>query len=84
MTGRPAGSPADHARAAHVRTMFDRIAGRYDLLNRLLTFGMDVGWRRQAVAALALPPGSLVLDLACGTGDLCVELLRAGHRTVGV
>jgi demethylmenaquinone methyltransferase/2-methoxy-6-polyprenyl-1,4-benzoquinol methylase len=63
--------------------MFDRIAGRYDILNRILTFGMDVGWRRRAVGALGLPPGSLVLDLACGTGALSRELQRAGHRPVG-
>jgi demethylmenaquinone methyltransferase / 2-methoxy-6-polyprenyl-1,4-benzoquinol methylase len=72
-----------HSRAAHVREMFDRIAGRYDLLNRILTFGMDTGWRRRAVQALALPPGSLVLDVACGTGALCRELERAGHRPKG-
>jgi demethylmenaquinone methyltransferase/2-methoxy-6-polyprenyl-1,4-benzoquinol methylase len=71
------------SRAVLVREMFDRIADRYDFLNRVLTFGMDVGWRRRAVRALALPPGSLVLDLACGTGDLCRELVRAGHRPVG-
>jgi demethylmenaquinone methyltransferase / 2-methoxy-6-polyprenyl-1,4-benzoquinol methylase len=78
-----AGPEPGETRAARVREMFDRIAGRYDLLNRLLTFGMDVGWRRRAVRALALPPGSLVLDLACGTGALCRELVRAGHRPVG-
>jgi demethylmenaquinone methyltransferase / 2-methoxy-6-polyprenyl-1,4-benzoquinol methylase len=66
-----------------VREMFDRIAGRYDFLNRLLTLGMDAGWRRRAVRMLALPAGSLVLDLACGTGALCRELERAGHRPVG-
>jgi demethylmenaquinone methyltransferase/2-methoxy-6-polyprenyl-1,4-benzoquinol methylase len=67
-----------------VEAMFDRIAPRYDALNRLLTFRMDVGWRREAVDALALPPGSRVLDLACGTGDLCRTLASAGHRPVGV
>jgi demethylmenaquinone methyltransferase/2-methoxy-6-polyprenyl-1,4-benzoquinol methylase len=44
---------------------------------------MDVGWRRRAVAELRLPGGALVADLACGTGDLCVELSRAGYRPVG-
>ncbi|HEX2041843.1 MAG TPA: ubiquinone/menaquinone biosynthesis methyltransferase [Acidimicrobiales bacterium] len=67
-----------------VETMFDRIAPRYDLLNRLLTFGMDVGWRRRAVRSLGLPAGSKVLDLACGTGDLCRELAASGLRPVGV
>jgi demethylmenaquinone methyltransferase/2-methoxy-6-polyprenyl-1,4-benzoquinol methylase len=72
---------ADKPRA--VEDMFDRIAPRYDLLNRMLTFRMDVGWRRQAVQALQLPPSSRVLDLACGTGDLCGTLVRAGHEPVG-
>ena len=67
-----------------VDRMFDTIAPRYDLLNRLLTFGMDVGWRRRAVRSLALAPGSVVLDLACGTGDLCRELAAAGLRPLGV
>ncbi len=75
--------PTGQEKAVAVRGMFDRIAGRYDLLNRTLTLGMDVGWRRRAVRALALPPGSRVLDVACGTGDFCRELLAAGHRPVG-
>ncbi|MGH2706226.1 MAG: ubiquinone/menaquinone biosynthesis methyltransferase [Actinomycetota bacterium] len=75
-------SGAEKARA--VRSMFDAIAPRYDLLNRILSLGMDVGWRRRSVAALALPPGSVVVDVACGTGDLCNELERAGYRPVGV
>jgi demethylmenaquinone methyltransferase/2-methoxy-6-polyprenyl-1,4-benzoquinol methylase len=64
--------------------MFDRIAGRYDALNRTLTFGMDVLWRRRAVRSLDLPAGARVLDVACGTGDLCRELASAGYRPVGV
>jgi demethylmenaquinone methyltransferase/2-methoxy-6-polyprenyl-1,4-benzoquinol methylase len=64
--------------------MFDRIAGRYDLVNRVMTFGMDVGWRRRTVRELRLPGRSIVADLACGTGDLCSELVGAGYRTVGV
>lgn len=66
-----------------VEEMFDRIAPRYDALNRVLTFRMDVGWRKKAVATLALPRGSRVLDLACGTGDLCRTLTDAGLRPVG-
>jgi demethylmenaquinone methyltransferase / 2-methoxy-6-polyprenyl-1,4-benzoquinol methylase len=49
----------------------------------VMTFGMDAGWRRRAVRELALPPGSRVFDLACGTGDLCRVLAAAGHRPVG-
>jgi demethylmenaquinone methyltransferase/2-methoxy-6-polyprenyl-1,4-benzoquinol methylase len=73
---------ADKPRA--VEAMFDRIAPRYDLLNRLLTFRMDVGWRTTAVRELALPHSARVLDLACGTGDLCRTLADAGHVPVGV
>ena len=68
------GLPQGEEKARVVRTMFDRVAERYDLVNRVMTFGMDVGWRRRAVAELRLPGGSLVADLACGTGDLCNEL----------
>ena len=67
-----------------VEAMFDRIAPRYDALNRVLTFRMDVGWRRAAAHALALPDSSRVLDLACGTGDLCRTLAEAGHHPVGL
>ena len=64
--------------------MFDEIAPRYDLLNRLLTFRLDTRWRRLAVAALGLQSGEAVIDVACGTGDLCNELESAGLRVVGV
>src|SRR5262245_53215853 len=63
--------------------MFDRISARYDLVNRVMTFGMDVGWRRRTVSELRLPGNALVADLACGTGDLCEELLADGYRAVG-
>lgn len=66
-----------------VRAMFDRIAPRYDLVNRLMTFGLDQGWRRRAVTLLGLPAGSVVLDLACGTGDLVAATRAAGHRSLG-
>ncbi|MGZ5214402.1 MAG: ubiquinone/menaquinone biosynthesis methyltransferase [Actinomycetota bacterium] len=66
-----------------VRSLFDTISGRYDLVNRVMTFGMDTGWRRRAVNDLRLPGGALVLDLACGTGDLCRELQRHGYRVMG-
>jgi demethylmenaquinone methyltransferase/2-methoxy-6-polyprenyl-1,4-benzoquinol methylase len=73
---------AEKARA--VEDMFDRIAPRYDLLNRVLTLRMDVGWRRAAVRTLRLPAGARVVDVACGTGDFCRELGRAGYSPVGV
>ncbi|MGZ5354715.1 MAG: class I SAM-dependent methyltransferase, partial [Actinomycetota bacterium] len=68
--------PQGAQKARAVREMFDRVAHRYDLVNRVMTFGLDVGWRRRAVAALRLPGGARVADLACGTGDLCTELGR--------
>ena len=67
-----------------VRSMFDAIAPRYDMVNRIMTFRLDVRWRRRAVRDLRLPAGSLVLDLAAGTGDLSIDLARAGHRPVGM
>jgi demethylmenaquinone methyltransferase/2-methoxy-6-polyprenyl-1,4-benzoquinol methylase len=76
--------PDDAVKPRAVEDMFDRIAPRYDLLNRLLTFRMDVGWRRHTVRALELTPGARVLDLACGTGDLCRELQRGGLQPIGV
>jgi demethylmenaquinone methyltransferase/2-methoxy-6-polyprenyl-1,4-benzoquinol methylase len=67
-----------------VRELFDRISGRYDLVNRVMTLGMDIGWRRRTAGELRLPAGARVIDLACGTGDLCRELRRKGYRVVGV
>jgi demethylmenaquinone methyltransferase/2-methoxy-6-polyprenyl-1,4-benzoquinol methylase len=53
-------------------------------MNRLMTFGMDRRWRRDAVEALALPRDSRALDLACGSGDFCADLARIGVRVVGL
>ena len=75
--------PRGEEKARAVRAMFDRIAPRYDRLNRIMTFGLDRGWRRKSIAALELPPGSTVVDVACGTGDFCNELQRAGMEPVG-
>jgi demethylmenaquinone methyltransferase / 2-methoxy-6-polyprenyl-1,4-benzoquinol methylase len=73
----------DEKRAA-VRSMFDAIAPRYDLVNRIMTFRLDVGWRRRSVRALGLPAGDVVVDLAAGTGDLCRDLEASGYVAVGV
>ena len=76
--------PQGQAKAAAVREMFDTIAPRYDLINRIMTFRLDVRWRRKAVRLLNLPADSTVLDLASGTGDLCIDLSRAGYRPISV
>ena len=76
--------PTGDAKAGAVREMFDTIAPRYDLVNRIMTFRLDVRWRKRAIRELALPSGSRILDLASGTGDLCVELEKAGHRPISV
>ena len=85
----PALPDADHLpegdeKAAAVRAMFDTIAPRYDLVNRIMTFRLDVAWRRRAIGALDLGSRAIVLDLACGTGDMCRDLTDAGLRPVGV
>lgn len=64
-------------RAAYVRTMFARIAGRYDVMNRLMTFGQDGSWRRYVLEQAALAPGQRLLDLGTGTGDLALAALQA-------
>jgi len=66
-----------------VRRMFDRISPVYDLMNRVMTAGLDRRWRAATVAAV-VRPGDRVLDACCGTGDLAVEAERAGARVVGI
>jgi demethylmenaquinone methyltransferase / 2-methoxy-6-polyprenyl-1,4-benzoquinol methylase len=75
------GPDADTAKAAYVRSMFARIVPRYDLINRLMTMGLDRQWRRMT-AELTAPRGAVALDLATGTGDLALELARQGGRFV--
>ena len=66
-----------------VRGMFDRIAPIYDVMNRVMTAGLDRRWRKLAVAEVVWP-GDRVLDACCGTGDLAVEAERRGGRVVGL
>jgi demethylmenaquinone methyltransferase / 2-methoxy-6-polyprenyl-1,4-benzoquinol methylase len=80
----PDSLPQGDEKATAVRSMFDAIAPRYDLVNRIMTFRLDVRWRRVTVRSLTLRPGSTVLDLACGTGDLCRELQSSALVPVGV
>ena len=76
--------PVGEEKALAVQRMFDAIAPRYEVVNRVMTFGLDERWRRKAIDALGLPTGSLVLDLASGTGDFCRLSQRAGHHCIGV
>ncbi len=76
--------PEGDEKVAAVRDMFDAIAPKYDRLNRIISFRLDVRWRKRAVRDLALAPGSRVLDLASGTGDLCVDLEAARIRPISV
>jgi len=76
--------PAAEEKQPFVQEMFDRIAPSYDRVNRVMTFGLDLSWRRRLVGMLGLPSGARVLDLACGTGDLLAILERQGARPVGL
>jgi demethylmenaquinone methyltransferase / 2-methoxy-6-polyprenyl-1,4-benzoquinol methylase len=73
------------ARSRYVQTMFARIAGRYDLMNRLMTGGQDLRWRRYLIQQVALPANGRLLDIATGTGDIALEGLRqvSGLQAVG-
>ncbi len=76
--------PSGDEKRHQVRSLFDAIAPRYDLVNRLMTFGLDVRWRKAALKRLRAPGGAVVVDLACGTGDFCRELLDAGMVPIGL
>jgi len=69
-------------KARYVRRMFDAIAKRYDLMNRLMTLGRDQAWRRRTIQRAAVPPGGRVLDIATGTADLAIAALSAQPRKV--
>jgi demethylmenaquinone methyltransferase/2-methoxy-6-polyprenyl-1,4-benzoquinol methylase len=71
---------------SHIEAMFGDIAGRYDLMNRLMTGGLDTSWRRAAAAEAALSPGAEALDACCGTGDLTFTLVEScpGCSVVGL
>lgn len=75
----------EQSTASAVRNMFAAVAPRYDLLNHLLSVGLDIRWRQAAVKALApvlANPSSVVVDLCCGTGDLALALRRVSAGTV--
>jgi len=63
-------------KSKQIQSMFDNIAKKYDLLNRLLSFRRDVAWRKKAIKKMDIGQNMLVLDLACGTGDMILELQK--------
>ena len=60
----------------YVQTMFNDVADRYDFLNRMLSCGIDVHWRRKMIKRLGIKPGDRILDVACGTGDVSLAILK--------
>lgn len=76
--------PSADEKAAYVRTMFDRIAPRYDALNRLFSFQLDQRWRRRTIRTIEVTSQDVVVDLACGTGDLSELAVHTGARVIGV
>jgi demethylmenaquinone methyltransferase/2-methoxy-6-polyprenyl-1,4-benzoquinol methylase len=76
--------PAREDKHAAVRTMFDRIAPRYDRMNRLLTAGLDQRWRRAALETIRVGAGDRVIDLASGTGDLAELAQARGAEVIAI
>ncbi len=76
--------PLAEDKEATVTAMFDRIAPRYDLVNRLMTFRLDVKWRRKSIQSLSTESQSFILDIACGTGDFCRDLEKENFIPFGI
>jgi demethylmenaquinone methyltransferase/2-methoxy-6-polyprenyl-1,4-benzoquinol methylase len=75
---------SEPGKAAYVRRLFDTIAGRYDLITRVLSYGQDQRWKARAIALAGPRPGAAALDLASGTGDLAFALGARGCRVVAL
>lgn len=67
-----------------ISSMFNSIAGKYDLLNHLLSLGIDKGWRKRQVRFVKSKKPAKVIDLACGTGDLTIAMYKAGLKVIGM
>jgi demethylmenaquinone methyltransferase/2-methoxy-6-polyprenyl-1,4-benzoquinol methylase len=74
----------DEKRAAKVNDLFTEIAGRYDLINDVQSFGLHRWWKRRLIRAARVQPGESALDVCCGTGDLTFALANSGARTTGL
>jgi demethylmenaquinone methyltransferase/2-methoxy-6-polyprenyl-1,4-benzoquinol methylase len=75
--------PVGAEKTQRVREMFDTIAPRYEAVNRLITLGLDARWRTRTVRALGLPRGSVIVDVATGTGELCSVATKEGFEALG-
>jgi len=76
--------PRQEEKTEMVRAMFDTIAPRYEMVNRVMTMGLDSRWRTRSVTSLGLPRGSTIVDLACGTGDLSRTAASLGFNVIGM
>ncbi len=76
--------PSGAEKTRLVRAMFERIAPGYDRMNRVVSLGLDQRWRRASLDAIRVGPGDVVVDLACGTGDLAELAAARGARVVGL
>lgn len=84
LDGSKTGGKARASKPAYVRTMFARLAGRYDRVNRVVSLRQDMKWRRRAIDLAHVPPGGAVLDIGAGTGDLAGEVLRRDDSALAV
>jgi demethylmenaquinone methyltransferase/2-methoxy-6-polyprenyl-1,4-benzoquinol methylase len=75
---------APETKRRYVRRLFGTIADRYDFITRFLSFGRDQAWKVRLVQLAEIRPGSRVLDLACGTGDIAFEAARRGANAIGL
>lgn len=87
---RNSGGPLDRAfdtpeaKRRYVRWLFATIADRYDTITRILSFGRDRGWKMRMVSLAGVQPGWRAIDLACGTGDIALEVARRGAKVIGL
>jgi demethylmenaquinone methyltransferase/2-methoxy-6-polyprenyl-1,4-benzoquinol methylase len=73
---------SDEGKKAQVARMFDNISHRYDLLNRILSLGIDIGWRKKAVKILSKHKPEYILDVATGTADFAIAALKANPKKI--
>lgn len=73
--------PSQDQKERYVRDMFNGIAGRYDMMNKLMSFGMDQSWRRYAIQRARIRPGMKVFDACCGTAELTMEIAKSVGAT---